>query len=97
MNAEAEKTYVQHLLAEIKAEIVSEVTAALDTRPLLTLDEAAEALALGRRTVNTLVSEGELRVIELRDGGKLNKTRRIEWSEIDRFKASRRESADDQT
>lgn len=90
---EAEDAYVQGLAEEIAAKLA----VLLDQRPLLTLDGAAEALALGRRTVNTLVSEGELRVIELRDGGKLNKTRRIEWAEIDRFKASRRESADDQT
>lgn len=87
MNAEAEKTYVQHLLAEIKAEIVSEVTAALDTRPLLTTPQAAERLGVSARTVRNILERGELDTVVVGE-----KSRRITPASLDAYIARRRES-----
>lgn len=59
------------------------VAVAEQTEPLRTVNEAASDLGLSRRTVYTLIQTGELRSLKIRGA------RRVEESEIARFKAER--------
>lgn len=84
----SEDTYVAGLADEIAAKLADK----LDTRPLLTIPQAGEKLALSSRTVYKMIVEGSLRAVKVGPGDGVS---RIEQREVDRYVAQQRESGDE--
>jgi excisionase family DNA binding protein len=78
-----EDTYV----ADLADEIADRLADRLDVRPLLTVAQAGERLALSERTVFTLIKDGAIRTIRVGTG---KGNTRIEQREIDRYLAGQR-------
>jgi excisionase family DNA binding protein len=91
----ADDMYVQGMADEIAEKVAAILLAARDDRPLLTVDQAAERLGMGKKTLEERMARGELPWVQVGLAGTRG-ARKIEPAELDKFIAARRQTVDPQ-